>query len=772
MLQVKSLEHPLRIPLKNVILATKNFKPNGRIGSGTYGEVYKATLKLKSKEKRTKIPYTVAIKRILRREDDQGKDGFLAEIDVLSKCEHPNIVSLFGFCYEGSEMILVYEYVSNGSLENYLESNDKMSNVTWAQRLNMCIHIAKGLEYLHTTTEDKQRIIHRDIKSANILLGGNLEAKIADLGLSKVHHGNQVASTINATNIAGTNFYLDPEYHRTGKLKKASDIYSFGVVLFEIFSGKLASDSNWENRNGLAPIAQRHFRNGSINEILDPRMMNESHELSSSIKVGPDPKSLSAFSKIACQCLAKSQAERPKIEEVIKELEEALKFQKNRKDTFKMSLEDIRLGVENFSDNKCIIGGHMKLYRGEVQYNNGLKKVVIKRFNRWGEEHGFLKEFEVLFKYKQDNIIGLVGYCKEMDEKIIVYEDASNGCLSTCLNDSSFSWRTRLKVCIDIANGLKFLHGGDVGQDVVIHRDIKSSKVLLTNDWKAKICGFEVALTYPTSKEIEYHNNDVVGSPGGHCDPLYPAETHILTKEYDIYSFGVILFEILCGRLACPDEERDHDPSLHAFVKSHAEAGRLGEIVFEGIKKHIVLKSFATFLTIAFQCLHEKREERPTAIDVVVQLQKALEFQEAYEKRKAKLERTCEETLHEFSWSPESYSTIHKKDIYNILSKGILLEDDKEVLGLSSWYFVLHESFSNSIESIKFDRQFWIWKIPFSLLGELDEGYHSDPVISPTITRKYLNWRHRRHVPLVTFNKETMTSPSTFSDPKLHLRMV
>ncbi|KAK1437471.1 hypothetical protein QVD17_03262 [Tagetes erecta] len=674
----------MKIPLKDIKSATGGFDVKYRIGSGGYGSVYRAELKTKRKVEHCDTPKTVAIKRIISRNDGAEFEGFLDELDVGSKCQHPNIISLLGFCVEDGEMLLVYELASNGSLEDYLERNDKVIDLSWAQRLKMCIDIAQGLEYMHTTMEDKERIIHRDIKSANILLGKNWEAKIADFGLSKVHQGDQGVSTIKTIRVAGTPFYLDPEYAKTGRLKRASDIYSFGVVLFEIFSGKVAYDQTYkeENNKGLAPIAQRHFENGTINKILDSKMMDEASVLGLTLKVRPDHDSVNAFSSIAYRCLASSQDKRPTIEVVIDHLKEALQFQENRMKPLRISLEQIKLGVENFSDDKCIrSGGYGTLYKGKIPDNNTHREVVVKRFA--SQEHGFLKEFEVLFKYKHENIIGLAGYCKEMDENIIVYEHVSMGSLDMYLRDIRLSWTKRLKISIDIANGLKFLHEGDLGQDVVIHRDIKSSNILLLDDWKAKICGFEHALTYPTNQEIEYGIDSFEGSHG-YSDPLFQ-KTHTLTKESDIYSFGVILFEILCGRLACPEDVRDHSLSLDVLVKSHYEAERLEEIVFDGIKKHIVLKSFATFQKIAFQCLQENREERPTAGDVLVQLQQALEFQEACEIRKAKLDRTYEEMLNEFSRSPEIYSTMRKKDIYNILSKGILLEDDKLVVEQTIW---------------------------------------------------------------------------------------
>ncbi|KAJ0591704.1 putative protein kinase RLK-Pelle-LRR-I-1 family [Helianthus annuus] len=605
------LDH-LRIPLKDIILATRNFDVNCCIGSGGYGEVYKAELKLTSKDEHLDTPNTVAIKRITSRKDDQGNEGFFAELNIVSKCEHPNIVSLLGFCVEDDEMLLVYELASNGSLEDYLGSNEMMVNLTWAKRLKMCIEIAQGLKYMHTTMDKKDRIIHRDIKSANILLGENLEAKIADFGLCKVHHGNQGVSTINTKTLAGTEFYVDPEYARTGRLKKASDIYSFGVVLFEIFSGKLAYDTYYTKKNerGLAPVARKHFKKGTIREILDPTLMDEAYELGFTGKLEPDHDSLDVFSRIAYECLAKTQVERPTLKDIIVELEKALYFQENRIKTLNFSLEHIRSGVEDFSsDNFIMRGGYGALYKGKVQYNNRDKQAVVKRFSHdrylndtslsW--EHGFLKEFE----------------------------HASKGTLDRYLDDSSFSWTKRLKICIDIAKGLKFLHEGGVGQEVVIHRDLKSSNILLNKDYKAKICGFELALTYPSNQEIQYVKDNVEGSLG-YSDPLF-RETRFLTKESDIYSLGVILFEVFCGRLACPADFKDPNQFLDVLVKRHFQEAPLMDIVFSGIKDQIGSKSLATFRRVAFQCLLGKRKDRPIASDIVVQLQNALKFQVSFQ---------------------------------------------------------------------------------------------------------------------------------------------
>ena len=186
------------------------------------------------------------------------------------------------------------------------------------------------MNYIHTNRDqDKQKIIHRDIKSANILLGDNWEAKIADFGLSKFHPANQEASTINTNMIAGTNTYLDPEYQKFGRLNKKSDIYSFGVVLFEILTGRLAYDRIFTDidGNGIAPIARHHFEKGTLMEIVDHKIKEETNEQVFSLSKGPNKESFNIFSEIAIRCIAENQVERPSIDVVINELKKALNFQ-------------------------------------------------------------------------------------------------------------------------------------------------------------------------------------------------------------------------------------------------------------------------------------------------------------------------------------------------------------------------------------------------------------------------------------------------------------
>ncbi|XP_071736655.1 uncharacterized protein [Rutidosis leptorrhynchoides] len=290
----------------------------------------------------------------------------------------------------------------------------------------------------------------------------------------------------------------------------------------------------------------------------------------------------------------------------------------------KISLEDIILATQNFSDASIIgRGGFGIVYKGLLFLANGSKVMIAaKRLDRkYGQgENEFFTELKILLLgYKHENVIELVGVCDESDEKIIVYEYAPRGSLDRHLNNVDLTWMKRLQICIEVASGLEFFHGS---QELVILGDIKSTNILLMEDWKAKLTDFGISVISSINKETDYAIHGVRGT-NGYIDPQ-SMESGFITKESDIYSFGVVLLEIFSGRLAV----QKIGEQFHTVVlKHHYENGRSDEMVFEGIKKQIVPSSLATFLAIAFQCLNEKREQRPTARDVVIQLKKALDLQ-------------------------------------------------------------------------------------------------------------------------------------------------
>ncbi|GKC20532.1 kinase-like domain, phloem protein 2-like protein [Tanacetum coccineum] len=280
-----------------------------------------------------------------------------------------------------------------------------------------------------------------------------------------------------------------------------------------------------------------------------------------------------------------------------------------------MSLKDIKLATKGFSQDYIIGRGDSGIvYKGDTHSTHGDKIIAAKRLDKKSGQGDaevlielaapkFMAELDILMEYKHLNVIGLVGYCDDEDEKIIAYEYASRGSLDKCLSDDSLTWVMRLKICIDIALGLEFLHGTVSSPEMVIHRDISSSNILLFDDWKAKTTGFGLSLVCPTNQNVDYVIDNVTGTIG-YRDPLH-SKTGFLTKESDIFSLGAVLFDILCGKLSSKklDDEYLYLPFL---AKHHYHVGKLDKLVFKGIKEQIVPQSYTTFTRIAIQCLNLK----------------------------------------------------------------------------------------------------------------------------------------------------------------------
>nr|XP_043630328.1 uncharacterized protein LOC122601649 [Erigeron canadensis] len=303
-------EH-LRIQLKDIKLATNNFSDKP-IGIGGFGKVYKGELSLPNGEKKT-----VAFKR-LDRQYGQGEVEFWKEIMMLSQYKHENLISLVGYSDDDGERILVYEYASGGSLDRYLDK----TSLTWTQLLQICHGAARGINHLHDPVDRTQpRVLHRDVKSSNILLDENLTAKISDFGLSKFGPAAHQHYTYLVTGAVGTQGYCDPMYMETGSLSKESDVYSFGVVLFEVMCGRSCYElcSNGE-QNILVHKWKECYQENGINDII-------SNHLKEHTDVNIDRESLDTFASIAYRCLQRNRKERPTMAEVIKELLKALDIQ-------------------------------------------------------------------------------------------------------------------------------------------------------------------------------------------------------------------------------------------------------------------------------------------------------------------------------------------------------------------------------------------------------------------------------------------------------------
>ncbi|KAL2941566.1 Wall-associated receptor kinase 1 [Bienertia sinuspersici] len=276
--------------------ATNNYKKANILGKGGFGTVYKGVLPNQQ---------VVAIKKSKISSESQVKQ-FINEVVILTQVNHRNVVKLLGCCLETEVPLLVYEFVSNGNLFKHIHDKDDASWLSWENCLRIATEVANAIAYLHSATSIP--IIHRDIKSSNILLDDNFVAKMSDFGASKLVPMDQSQIT---TLVQGTFGYLDPEYFQTNHLNEKSDVYSFGVVLLELLTRQkpILWDRGGEVVN-LATYFLLALKNNQLLDIVEPRLIEEA-----------TAEQLNTIAKLAEQCLHVKGEDRPTMKEVAKELE-------------------------------------------------------------------------------------------------------------------------------------------------------------------------------------------------------------------------------------------------------------------------------------------------------------------------------------------------------------------------------------------------------------------------------------------------------------------
>lgn len=689
---------------------TNNFSHEFLIGSGGYGRVYKGSIDGGAK--------TVAIKR-LKSESRQGEKEFWTEIKMLSRLRHEHLVPLIGYCNEGQEMILVYEYMQRGTVADHLYKIARHGGcnppLSWEQRLKICIGAARGLYFLHTS---RQRVIHRDVKSSNILLDENWVAKISDFGLSKMGAPNESITHI-STNVKGTFGYLDPEYFLTRKLTRKSDVYAFGVVLFEMLSGRPAVDIRLEEQqHSLAAWARYCIRKGKVDKLIDCNLMGQI-----------TPACLKVFVGIAGRCVDTHPHERPAMADVVIPLELALVLQQSpssreqaeededinnvpgsyseqsdgvfsfdeasvnpanggmeqnvskelsgtapgTKETYvlrnskkdstsntttssrwwwdpfglvprsprspskakasaiheglrQFHIQEIRKATNNFQNSFIIgFGGSDSVYKGlmdGIPRNVAIRRSSSKESRLWMARE-LQSKMEMVPPLKHAHVVTLIGYCNDEPELMLVYEYMANGTLHDHLcdpNKDPLPWKLRLQICIGVAQGLSYLQS--TVKQTNLHRNLKSTNILLDENWVAKVSDFGLFRRRGVNDAPA-----IVRGNWGFLDSDYILDNKSTEKSY-VFSFGLLLFEVLCATKESTHWLDEDQVSLAQWIKSGIRS-KLSGYVDPCLAGKIAPECLKMFIETATKCLLDRGSERPSMNDIVAGLDAALRQQEA-----------------------------------------------------------------------------------------------------------------------------------------------
>eukprot|EP00261_Vitis_vinifera_P039829 XP_019081072.1 PREDICTED: putative receptor-like protein kinase At4g00960 [Vitis vinifera] len=246
----------LQFNFNTIKVATNNFSNGNTLGRGGFGDVYKGVLSNGQE---------IAVKR-LSKKTDQGEPEFKNEVLLLAKLQHRNLIRLLGFCLDGEERLLIYEFLPNSSLDHFIFDPANRVCLDWERRHRIIKGIARGLLYLHE--DSRLRIVHCDLKASNILLDEDMNPKISDFGMARLFSMDETHA--NASRIAGTYGYMAPEYAHQGHFSTKSDVYSFGVLILEIVSGQKICFDNGEELEHLVTYAWRHWNEGRVVDIVDP----------------------------------------------------------------------------------------------------------------------------------------------------------------------------------------------------------------------------------------------------------------------------------------------------------------------------------------------------------------------------------------------------------------------------------------------------------------------------------------------------------------------
>ncbi|KAM0928543.1 hypothetical protein ACQ4PT_002545 [Festuca glaucescens] len=587
------------------------------------------------------------------------------EVIVQSQIVHKNIAWLIGCCLEMENLMLVYEFLSRGSLHDILHSGSKVP-LNLDMRLNIIEESAHGLAYLHSQAHTK--IVHSNIKPASILLDENFVPKISDLGLSRlIMRDNE-----HAESVIGDMNYMDPVYMQTGLLTEKSDVYSFGIVILEIISRKKASHS--DNNSLVKCFLEVHEKGKKATELFDKEIA-----LTGNLEL------LDYLAEIAVECLNLDVDQRPSMTDVAERLvilnrsrrlhaqhisgdyadetDISNSFAEQNKEGQFWGVQDtdhpgvnisssISTGLNKLNsldifnrkarmnsdtksrrilekshfikifkkkqvmsmlktNNLIEVDGFYEVYKGIVDTTVVAVKKLING-NMIENEH-FENVVIIQSQVIHKNIHRLIGCCLEMDISMLVYEFLSKGSLDDILHSSSkvpLSLDMLLAIVAESAQGLAYLHSQ--AHCKILHGDVKPGNILLDENFMPKISDFGLSKLIASDNE---HARCIIGDMS-YMDPIY-LQTGLLTEKSDVYSFGIVILEVISRKKA---SHSDDNSLVKSFLKVHEEGKKATDLFDKKIAVKGNLEILDYLAEIAVQCLNLNVDQRPTMTYVAERL--------------------------------------------------------------------------------------------------------------------------------------------------------
>ncbi|KAG0576760.1 hypothetical protein KC19_5G105900 [Ceratodon purpureus] len=565
---------PRRFCYAELRLATDDFNEERLLGRGGFGSVYKGVILESTNEIEEKT--TVAIKRMAKN-SRQGEREFHAEVLSTGRIRHRNLVSLLGWCHERDELLLVYEFMAKGSLDQHLYHKSGYPTLPWPSRFQILKGIASALDYLHGGLDNC--ILHRDIKPSNVLLDSHMTARLGDFGLARladhtfVSEQNPNPKISKGSHVGGTLGYMAPELCLYGKLTKKVDVYSFGMVALEVVCGQRPPGFHSEDDDDdLVEMVWKAYQKEQLLEVIDPCLLVLSEMISSEMQ-----QEVTSVLQLGLLCTLLDPSLRPPTNRLLQGLngDFSISLPASRFRAYNFSYADIQAATEDFS-RVMARGSYGNVYKGVM--NN--QDVAVKRVspNSRGEEsHGEI--LNMVTRSRHRNLVSLLGWCYENGELLLVYEFMDNGCLDHHLHHPTGStigdplpWTFRFKILQGVAEALDYLHSG-CQETCILHQGVNPSNIMLDKHMTAKLADLglnriagqetletEVEYSHYIAPELRFSREDSAGS-----------------VKSDVYGFGMLALEVVCARpplVAVQGEE-----NLVQWVWSMHERGQLLEVV-------------------------------------------------------------------------------------------------------------------------------------------------------------------------------------------------